>query len=58
MVVGAAMLHKFALVLKIKTIELFTEEEGDKDANIFVPSPAAGADGVLARQQVAVLKPN
>ncbi|XP_062201434.1 protein GRAVITROPIC IN THE LIGHT 1-like [Phragmites australis] len=53
------MLHKFALAFKTKTIEFFAEEEEeDEDADRFAPSPAAGADGVLAGQRVVVLKPD
>ncbi|CAD6213145.1 unnamed protein product [Miscanthus lutarioriparius] len=52
------MLHKFALAFKTKTIEFFAEEEEEEDADRFARSPAPGADGVLARQRVVVLKPD
>jgi hypothetical protein len=54
-----AMLRKFALACKTKTIEYFAEEEEeDEDADRFARSPLPGADGVLAGERVVVLKPD
>jgi hypothetical protein len=55
---GVAMLHKFALTFKTKTIEFFAEEDEDEDADQLARSQAPGADGVIAWQRVVVLKPD